>query len=133
MLEKESFDFSFSGLKSSVGRYIHNNPVGSKDERVQIAASFQEAVIDVLSQKLINAALYKNCHRIGVSGGVSANKTFVEKLMGKAKSNKIRLFSPPVELCGDNAAMIAARGYTMIQQGTLCDLDHDVFSRSKID
>jgi len=133
MLEKDSFDFSFSGLKSSVGRYIHNNPVGSKDEKAQIAASFQEAVIDVLSQKLINAALYKNCDRIGVSGGVSANKTFVEKLMGKAKSNKIRLFSPPVELCGDNAAMIAARGYTMIQQGTLCNLEHDVFSRSKID
>ncbi len=133
MLEKDSFDFSFSGLKSSVGRYIHDNPVGSKDEKAQIAASFQEAVIDVLSQKLINAVLYKNCDRIGVSGGVSANKTFVEKLMGKAKSNKIRLFSPPVELCGDNAAMIAARGYTMIQQGSLCDLDHDVFSRSKIE
>ena len=133
MLEKNSFDFSFSGLKSSVGRYIHNNPIGSKDEKAQIAASFQEAVIDVLSQKLINAALYKNCDTIGVSGGVSANKTFVKKLMGKAKSKKIRLFSPSLELCGDNAAMIAARGYTMIQQGSLCDLDHDVFSRSKID
>ncbi len=130
MLEKNSFDFSFSGLKSSVGRYIHNNPVDSRDEKAQIAASFQEAVIDVLSQKLINAASYKNCDQIGVSGGVSANKTFVEKLMGKAKAKKIRLFSPPVELCGDNAAMIAARGYTMIQQGSLCELDHDVFSRS---
>jgi N6-L-threonylcarbamoyladenine synthase len=130
MLEKDSFDFSFSGLKSSVGRYIHNNPIGSKDEKAQIAASFQEAVIDVLSQKLINAALYKNCDSIGVSGGVSANKTFVKKLMKKAEAKKIRLFSPSVELCGDNAAMIAARGYAMIQQGTLCELDHDVFSRS---
>ncbi len=130
MLEKNSFDFSFSGLKSSVGRYIHNNPIDSKDEKAQIAASFQEAVIDVLSQKLINAALYKNCDQIGVSGGVSANKTFVGKLLKKAKAKKIRLFSPPVELCGDNAAMIAARGYTMIQQGSLCELDHDVFSRS---
>ncbi|MCP4673731.1 MAG: tRNA (adenosine(37)-N6)-threonylcarbamoyltransferase complex transferase subunit TsaD, partial [Desulfobacula sp.] len=45
----------------------------------------------------------------------------------------IELFSPPVELCGDNAAMIAARGYTMIQQGSLCELDHDVFSRTKIE
>jgi len=133
MLEKDSFDFSFSGLKSSVGRYIYNNPVGSRDEKAQIAASFQEAVIDVLSQKMINAALYKNCDRIGVAGGVSANKTFVKKLMQEAKAKKIKLFSPSVELCGDNAAMIAARGYTMIQQGTLCDLDHDVFSRSKID
>ncbi len=133
LLEKESFDFSFSGLKSSVGRYIHNNPVTSEKEKAQIASSFQEAVIDVLSQKLIHAALYKNCDSIGVSGGVSANKTFVKKLTQRAKKKGIRLFAPPVELCGDNAAMIAARGYEMIQQGSLCNLDHDVFSRSKID
>ncbi len=132
MLEKNSFDFSFSGLKSSVGRYIHNNPVTCREDQAQIAASFQEAVIDVLSQKLINAAIYKNCNAIGVSGGVSANQTFVKKLSKKAASKNIALFSPPVELCGDNAAMIAARGYTMIQQGSLCKLDHDVFSKSKI-
>ncbi|MCP4670457.1 MAG: tRNA (adenosine(37)-N6)-threonylcarbamoyltransferase complex transferase subunit TsaD, partial [Desulfobacula sp.] len=133
MLEKNSFDFSFSGLKSSVGRYIHNNPIACREDKAQIAASFQEAVIDVLSQKLINAALYKNCNAIGVSGGVSANQTFVKKLSKKAADNNIELFSPPVELCGDNAAMIAARGYTMIQQGSLCELDHDVFSRTKIE
>ncbi len=133
MLEKNSFDFSFSGLKSSVGRYIHNNPITCREDQAQIAASFQEAVIDVLSQKLINAALYKNCNAIGVSGGVSANQTFVKKLSKKAANKDIKLFSPPVELCGDNAAMIAARGYTMIQQGSLCKLDHDVFSKSKID
>jgi len=136
MLEKNSFDFSFSGLKSSVGRYIHNNPItspaSSKDYQAQIAASFQEAVIDVLSQKLINAALHKGCDCIGISGGVSANKTFVEKLSKKAGNNGIRFFFPPGKLCGDNAAMIAARGYTMIQQGTLCRLDHDVFSKNKI-
>ena len=133
MLEKNSFDFSFSGLKSSVGRYIHNNPVACKEDQAQIAASFQAAVIDVLSQKLINAAVYKNCNTIGVSGGVSANQTFVAKLSQKAANKNIELFSPPIELCGDNAAMIAARGYTMIQQGTLCKLDHDVFSRTKIE
>jgi N6-L-threonylcarbamoyladenine synthase len=132
MLEKDSFDFSFSGLKSSVGRYIHNNPLTSKEDKAQIAASFQEAVIDVLSQKLINAAIYKNCNTIGVSGGVSANKTFVKKLSKKVKNKNIKIFSPSVELCGDNAAMIAARGHTMIQQGHLCDLEHDVFSKSKI-
>ncbi len=130
MLEKESFDFSFSGLKSSVGRYLHNNPVSSKDEKAQIATSFQAAVIDVLSKKLINAALYKKCGSIGVSGGVSANKTFVDILIQKTKSKNIQLFSPSANLCGDNAAMVAARGTTMIQQNSLCDLDHDVFSRS---
>ena len=133
MLEKQSFDFSFSGLKSSVARYIHDNNITTDDEKAQVAASFQEAVIDVLSQKLINAARYKKCHRIGIAGGVSANKTFVKKLAGKAKDKKIDIFVPPVELCGDNAAMVAARGYTLIQQGNLCNLDHDVFSRTKID
>jgi N6-L-threonylcarbamoyladenine synthase len=132
MLEKNSFDFSFSGLKSSVGRYIYNNPITSKEDQAQIAASFQEAVIDVLSQKLINAALYKDCDCIGISGGVSANQTFVQKLSKKAENNGIKFFSPPGELCGDNAAMIAARGHTMIQQGSLCELEHDVFSRNKI-
>ena len=133
MLEKGSFDFSFSGLKSSVARYINDNNINTKDEKAQVAASFQEAVIDVLSQKLINAAQYKNCDSIGITGGVSANKTFADKLSLKAKTKKIKVFSPPIELCGDNAAMIAARGYTMVQQGCLCDLEHDVFSRNKID
>ena len=135
MLEKNSFDFSFSGIKSSVGRYIHNNPITSKQDRTQvqaqIAASFQEAVIEVLSQKLINAAIYKNCDTIGVSGGVSANKTFVEKLSKKAANKNIKLFSPCAKLCSDNAAMVAARGFTMIQQGDLCGLEDDVFSKNK--
>ena len=133
MLEKNSFDFSFSGLKSSVGRYIHNNPVTSKDDQAQIAASFQEAVIDVLSQKMINAALHKNCNCIGISGGVSANRTFVKKLSIKAQNNGIKFFSHPGELCGDNAAMIVARGHTMIHERSLCALEHDVFSRNKIE
>jgi len=133
MLEKGSFDFSFSGLKSSVARYIHDNNITTQDEKAQVAASFQEAVIDVLSQKLINSAQYKKCNSIGIAGGVSANKTFADKLSLKAKTKKIKVFSPPIELCGDNAAMIAARGYTLIQQGQLCHLDHDVFSRTKID
>ena len=132
MLEKGSFDFSFSGLKSSVARYIHDSNITTKDEKAQVASSFQEAVIDVLSQKLINTAMYKKCHCIGIAGGVSANKTFVEKLSLQAKGKNIKVFSPPIELCGDNAAMIAARGYTMIQQGNTCKLDHDVFSRTKI-
>lgn len=133
MLEKSSFDFSFSGLKSSVARYIHDNDISSADQKAQVAASFQEAVIDVLSRKLIRAALFKKCGCIGIAGGVSANQTFVNKLSKKAKTKNITVFSPPSELCGDNAAMVAARGYTLIAQGSLCDLDHDVFSKAKID
>jgi len=133
LLGKGSFDFSFSGLKSSVARYIHDHTISSEDEKAQVAASFQEAVIDVLSHKLITAAQYKDCKRIGITGGVSANKTFVDKLSRKAKDKNIEIFAPSADLCGDNAAMVAARGYTMIQQGNTCRLDHDVFSRTRID
>ncbi len=133
LLEKGSFDFSFSGIKSSVARYIHDNDITDMEDKAQVAASFQKAVIDVLSQKLILAAQSQNCSRIGVAGGVSANLTFVKYLSEMAKNEGIKVFSPPSSLCGDNAAMIAARGFTMIQRGQLSRLDHDVFSRTRID
>src|SRR3989339_872901 len=84
LLEKDSFDFSFSGLKSAVARYIHDHAVNSDLEKARVAASFQKAVIDVLSRKLIHAAQFKKCSRIGISGGVSANKTLVEPLSQNA-------------------------------------------------
>ncbi len=133
MIDKDNFDFSFSGIKSSVARYIHTNKITSEEDIAQVASSFQAAVIDVLSTKLIKAAMHKNCNQIGVAGGVSANMTFVDQLAQQAKKKGIRVFAPDIELCGDNAAMIAARGYTMIQQGQLSKLHHDVFSRNKID
>ena len=128
-----SFDFSFSGLKSAVARHVQKNNVTTDEDKAQVAASFQAAVIDVLCKKLIRAAEHKQCRCIGIAGGVSANQTFVARLSASAREKKISVFAPPPELCGDNAAMIAARGYTMIQQGQLCRLDHDVFSRTRID
>ncbi len=130
LLEADSFDFSFSGIKSAVARHVHEHPPASDIDIAQIAASFQAAVIDVLTVKLIRAAQAKNCTRIGVTGGVSANQRFVRHLSAVAKQHQMEVFAPHLSLCGDNAAMIAARGHTMIQNGTLCQPDHDVFSRS---
>ncbi len=132
LLDKKSFDFSFSGLKSSVARYIHDHKIVNQEDKAQVAASFQAAVIDVLTTKLMNAARFKGCKRIGISGGVSANQTFVNQLSQKAEKIGIQVFAPPIVLCGDNAAMIAARGFAMIREGHTCDLDHDVFSRTRI-
>lgn len=132
LLEKNSFDFSFSGLKSSVARYVQGHKIQSQEDKARVAASFQAAVIDVLTFKLIAAARHKGCKRIGVSGGVSANQTFVAKLSQEAARENIQVFAPPSVLCGDNAAMVAARGFTMIQEGNTCNLDHDVFSRTRI-
>ena len=133
LLGKESLDFSFSGLKSAVSRYLHENPASSDNDKAQIAASFQASVIDVISTKLIRAAKAKKCKQIAITGGVSANQTLVKTVSKNAKAKGIYTFSPPIALCGDNAAMIAARGYAMIQQGNTCRVDHDVFSRTRID
>ncbi len=132
LLEKDSFDFSFSGLKSAVARYIHDHDVSLENQKARVAASFQKAVIDVLSQKLIHAAQIKGCSRIGISGGVSANQTFAETLSKNAAPYKIRIFTPALDLCGDNAAMVAARGYTLIRDKNLTSLEEDVYSRPKI-
>jgi N6-L-threonylcarbamoyladenine synthase len=129
LLEKGSFDFSFSGLKSAVARHVHEYPMKTLADKARVAAAFQEAVIDVLCEKLLGAATSKNCRQIGVSGGVSANQTFVSTLVRRAARHHIQVMAPPLSLCGDNAAMVAARGATMIRDGQTCDLDHDVFSR----
>lgn len=132
LLEKDSFDFSFSGLKSAVARYIHEHQVSEPVDQARVAAAFQASVIDVLTTKLLRAASHKNCRIIGVAGGVSANQTFVTRLKERAGKKKIRVVAPPPSLCGDNAAMVAARGYGMIEQGQVCGPDHDVFSRTRI-
>jgi N6-L-threonylcarbamoyladenine synthase len=129
LLEKGSFDFSFSGLKSAVARYVHEHPMETLADKARVAAAFQAAVIDVLCEKLLGAAKSKHCRQIGVSGGVSANQTFVSTLVRRAARHHIQVMSPPISLCGDNAAMVAARGAIMIRDGQTCDLDHDVFSR----
>ena len=131
MLEKDSFDFSFSGIKSAVARYLHLNPDMGEDDPAHVAAGFQIAVIDVLSAKLIAAANRQNCSSIGIAGGVSANQTFVNTLAQRAARHKISVFSPPLSLCGDNAAMIAARGWEMIRNNQVCGLEDDVYSRVK--
>ncbi|WP_035241326.1 tRNA (adenosine(37)-N6)-threonylcarbamoyltransferase complex transferase subunit TsaD [Desulfobacter vibrioformis] len=139
MLGKDNFDFSFSGLKSAVARHLHENPDMRSDmesnmsgiQPAHVAAGFQMAVIDVLSTKLIAAARDRNCSSIGIAGGVSANQTFVTILAQSAARYKIKVFSPPLSLCGDNAAMIAARGWEMIRNNQVCGLGDDVYSRVK--
>jgi N6-L-threonylcarbamoyladenine synthase len=130
LLEKGSFDFSFSGLKSAVARYVHDHPLQGDPDKARVAAAFQAAVIDVVCDKLVAAAQSRHCRQIGISGGVSANQTLVAALTRRAARHQIEVIAPPVSLCGDNAAMVAARGAAMIRDGHLCGLDGDVFSRA---
>ena len=132
MLKNKNFDFSFSGVKSAVARHLHEHPERTDADLAHVAAGFQLAVIDVLCKKLIAAAKEKNCHQIAVAGGVSANQTFVDILTRRSHGHKIKVFSPPLSLCGDNAAMIASRGFHMIRDNQVCGPEDDVYSRIKL-
>ncbi len=130
-IDRTKFDFSFSGLKSAVARYLETRPDWKK-EMPDIAAGFQEAVVDVLSEKLIRAAESSGCRRAVVVGGVAANGRLREVVREQAEKKGMKVHIPPPDLCGDNAAMIAAAGFHYFREGRRDALDADVFSRQRI-
>jgi len=123
------YDFSFSGLKTAVNRYIQTHQNEYQQQIPDIAAGFQEAVVEVLSYKLIQAAIEKRCSHIAIAGGVAANHRLREKIRHDAEKKGITVHIPAIELCGDNAAMIAATGYHYLKNGITSDIDSDVYSR----
>ena len=130
-LNNSDFDFSFSGLKTSVNRYTQTHPDEYKRQLPDIAAGFQESVVDVLSDKVINAAIEKNCDHIALVGGVAANNRLREKVKQDAGLQGIDVHIPYVDLCGDNGAMIAAAGYYYLLDNNVSNINSDVFSRAK--
>lgn len=111
-LEEGSFDFSFSGLKSAVLNHINKMKMQDKSiNKADIAASFQQSVVDVLSDKAIKAAKTLNSEILCIAGGVAANTHLREVLEEKCKKNNINFYYPSNILCTDNAAMIASSGY----------------------
>lgn len=130
-LDKTGFDFSFSGIKTAVNRYAAGHREQLKDHIPDIAAGFQEAVMDVLTDKVIRAAVEKDCKRIALVGGVAANSRLRDKLRHDAAVRDMKVYIPSIDLCGDNAAMIAAAGYHYRLAGIEAELGDDVFSRSK--
>lgn len=109
-------DFSFSGLKTSVSNYLKDIPRSKRCRVRDIAASFQESVIDVLSKKAIEAALQQGISHIVVGGGVAANSRLRQIFVSRAAEKKLKVYLPDLSFCTDNAAMIAAAGYYKLKK-----------------
>lgn len=118
------YEFSFSGLKSAVINYLHNEEqAGRPVHKADVAASFQEAVTDVLVQKSVAALEAAELKDIVLAGGVSANQVLQDKLAAAAHRVGTRLVHPEKILCTDNAVMIACRGYYQFMDGEASGLD----------
>ncbi|MFC1982183.1 tRNA (adenosine(37)-N6)-threonylcarbamoyltransferase complex transferase subunit TsaD [Chloroflexota bacterium] len=134
LLRANNLDFSFSGLKTSLinafkGRIAADEELPLED----IAASFQEAVVDVLVTKTMRAASEREAAAVSVTGGVSANRRLREVFLSTCKRQSIEVFFPELPLCTDNAAMIAAAGYARLKRGEIADLNLDVLPNAPLE
>lgn len=122
-LEEGTFDFSFSGLKTAVINYLRReeeqkNPLPKAD----VAASFQEAVVEVLAEKTFRAARESGARAVLVAGGVAANSRLRALFREKSRQEHLPVFYPPPVLCTDNAAMIACAAYYKFLRGDFAPL-----------
>jgi len=135
-LAKDSFDFSFSGLKTAVSLYVKKWNENSKETRdvslADIAASFQESVMDVLVRKVMTARKKMDVSTIVVAGGVACNNRLRARLQDAAASEGIQVFFPRPAFCTDNGAMIAMAGYHRLFSGERADLSIDARSKYPI-
>ena len=126
-LENNSYDFSFSGLKTSVLNYIHNT--SQKGEEIviaDVAASFQQAVLDVLVEKTFRLAKERNSSKIVLAGGVASNKGLRNMMKERGLEENIKIYYPNSILCTDNAAMIGSAAYFNYMGGIESKLDFKV-------
>jgi len=131
MERKDNFDFSFSGLKTSVVYYLKSDE-GKKARIADIARGFQDAVVDVLVTKTIRAAKKYSTRDILLAGGVARNSALREKMTKEAKKRKINMHIPSLILCTDNAAMIATAGYFLYKRGIISDLSLDAVPKWEV-
>lgn len=112
-----TWDFSFSGIKTSVANYLEKTPSADQASTADIAASFQEAVVDVLVRKTLEAAKSKGLRSVVIGGGVAANRRLRERFLAEGKKTGLAVYLPDLAFCTDNAAMIASAAYYQLTYG----------------
>ncbi len=134
LLRANNLDFSFSGLKTSViNAFKDRLASGEALPQGDIAASFQEAVVDVLVAKTLRAASEKGVAAVSVTGGVSANRRLRQVFRDECQRRGMAVFFPELSLCTDNAAMVAAAGYARLSRGETSDLNLDVVPNAPLE
>ncbi len=118
-----SYDFSFSGLKTAALNILNQSKMGGGEINVaDFSASYLNTIAETLAENCIKSCKQMNCDRLCMAGGVSANSVLRDTMRRHADKNGIQLFYPPVELCTDNAAMVAAAGYLSYLKGVRDEL-----------
>ena len=128
-VEGHPYDMSFSGLKTAVINLVHNaEQKGEEIDRASLAASFTKTVSDSLVPRTMQAAAALGRDTVVVAGGVAANSRIRADFQKAAKERGLRLFIPPLKLCGDNGAMIGAQGYYEYLAGVRAGSDLNAYA-----
>jgi N6-L-threonylcarbamoyladenine synthase len=121
LIDDGTYDFSLSGLKTAVLRHVRGHQ--GEPEVADVAASFQEAVVDVQVSKILRAAREEGLDTVLLAGGVAANSRLRAKLEAEAAARRVRVLAPPPRLCTDNGAMVACAGTFALERGERTPLD----------
>lgn len=132
-LDDDTYNFSFSGLKSAVINLAHNEKQRGNELRINdIATSFQNRVVEILTKKTMKALKEYNVNNLILAGGVAANKGLRKRLQELCNENNINLTIPNLKYCTDNATMIGAAGYYAYKLGRIADLELNAKATDKL-